>query len=166
MGEDLVDIYHGDVLEFDMTNIFPEDLVTPWDADPPNIHIIGNLPFNVSTPLIFRWIQQIANGTGVWRYGRVPLTLTFQHEVAERMVAPIMDKQRSRMSIICQNWCDLRFDYSIHGKAFVPPPDVCVGVVCFRPRKVPVVDVPYVYLNKVVRHIFHYRQKLARKGAW
>ena len=166
LGEDLVDIYHGDVLKFDMTNIFPEHLITPWDGEHPNIHIIGNLPFNVSTPLVFQWIRDISMRSGAWRYGRVPMTLTFQHEVAERMVAPIMNKQRSRMSIITQNWCDLRFDYSINGKAFVPPPDVNVGVVCFEPRNEPIVDVSYEHLNKVVRNIFHYRQKYVHRGAW
>ena len=149
-----------------MSKLFPEDQVTSWDDEPPNIHIIGNLPFNVSTPLIFRWIRDISLQQGAWCYGRVPLTLTFQREVGERMVAQILDAQRSRMSIITQFYCDVSLLYLIRGDCFVPKPKVDVAVVKFVPRIQPIMDVPYDYMNKLVRHIFHYRQKYVHKGAW
>lgn len=44
------------------------------------------------------------------------MTLTFQKEVAERMVAPIMTKERSRLSIMCQNWCKVEHKFNISGK--------------------------------------------------
>ena len=48
------------------------------------------------------------------------------------------------------------------GKSFVPPPDVDVGVVHFIPRKRPLIDVPFPLVQKVCRHLFHYRQKHCR----
>ncbi len=47
-------IHLGDVLRFDMSNIFPEEAAKPWDEETPNIYIIGNLPFGVATPLIIK----------------------------------------------------------------------------------------------------------------
>lgn len=46
------------------------------------------------------------------------MTLTFQKEVAERMVAPIMSQERSRLSIMCQNWCRVEHKFNIQGKTY------------------------------------------------
>lgn len=74
----------------------------------PRLCVIGNLPFNISTPLISQWLHDIAERRGIWRYGRVPLTLTFQKEVAERLAADVWDEQRSRLSVMSQAYCDVR----------------------------------------------------------
>jgi dimethyladenosine transferase 1, mitochondrial len=50
-----------------------------------------------------------------WTYGRVPMTLTFQKEVAERIVAPPKDKQRCRLSLMSQAWCDVDMKFLIKG---------------------------------------------------
>lgn len=47
------------------------------------------------------------------------LTLTFQKEVAERMVAPIMSQERSRLSVMCQNWCRVEHKFNIQGKTVI-----------------------------------------------
>jgi|SRR6218665_864303 len=160
----IMQIYHDDILKFNLDKVFPAELGADWSAPPPNLHIIGNLPFSVSTPLIIRWLKDISTRDGAWSRGRVPLTLTFQKEVAERMVAPAMQPGRCRLSIMCQNWCHVQHRFTIPGRAFVPAPDVDVGVVHFTPRIEPVIDLPFGLVEKLTRHVFHYRQKMCKRG--
>lgn len=119
--------FHADALTFDMNNLFPNEYIKSWDDEPPNIHIIGNLPFNISTPLIFRYMEAISNRTSAWRYGRTKLTLTFQKEVAERMVATVNSEQRCRVSIDVQNWCDVKLKHVIPGNS-------CIYLISFKSR--------------------------------
>ncbi|XP_074640367.1 dimethyladenosine transferase 1, mitochondrial-like [Tubulanus polymorphus] len=154
-----LDINIGDVLRFNMVDLFPKELSKPWHDESPDIHIIGNLPFSVSTPLIIKWLEAIAAQTGAWSYGRTKLTLTFQKEVTERMVAGPNNIQRSRLSIMCQNYCKVYRKFVLAGSVFVPPPDVDVGVVHFVPRVEPQIKVPFKILEKVVRLVFQHRNK-------
>ena len=161
-----MDIYHADILRFDTDNLtFPEDLARRWDDDCPNLHIIGNLPFNISTPLIIKWLSNISERKGLWKYGRTPLILTFQKEVADRMVAPMVGDHRCRLSLICQYLCDVKVLFNIPGKAFVPSPKVDVSVVKFEPLKRPLInEVPFSVVSKVLQHVFHYRRKKITRG--
>lgn len=53
-------VYKGDVLTFNMGSMFNEDKRREWPEPPPNIHLIGNLPFSVATRLIILWLQDIS----------------------------------------------------------------------------------------------------------
>lgn len=92
------------------------------------------------------------------------MTLTFQKEVAERMIAPILNDQRCRLSVMCQYLCDVRHVFTIPGRLFVPEPDVDVGVVHFTPHVQPKINAPFEYVEKLLRHVFHYRQKKCKHG--
>lgn len=184
-------ILMGDVMSFDMGNIFPEGLRCEWEEGEiyrdwnqliideeeevkipkkkwrpvrykgkvPKIYIVGNLPFNISTALLIRWLRDISERRNVWSYGRISMTLTFQKEVAERIVAEIGDPQRCRLSVMCQNWCYVDHKFTIPGSAFVPKPKVDVGVVRLVPRPTPIIPLPFHLVEKVVRTIFSSRQK-------
>lgn len=105
----------GDILNYDFENKFPLTISNEWRDIPPPIHLIGNLPFSVSTYLIIKWLHAISEKRSAWSYGRTCMTLTFQKEVAERMVAPVMHKQRCRLSVMCQLWCNVKHKFTIPG---------------------------------------------------
>lgn len=56
-SEGRMSIVWGDVLSHNLANVFPAEAGRDWNDKPPNIHIIGNLPFNIATPLIIRWLN-------------------------------------------------------------------------------------------------------------
>ncbi|VDK33324.1 unnamed protein product [Taenia asiatica] len=172
-----MDIYRGDILKVNTGDIFhvtnmhqPETwgsgvndvepklnkvstaLIEASVGRPPRVRIIGNLPFSTSTALLISWLDNIATRRQIWRLGRVPMTLTFQKEVCERLVADVWDEQRSRLSV--------QFLKEIPGSAFVPQPKVDAGVVRLIPLPRPLISAPFPYVEKLVRHAFQFRQKL------
>ncbi|CAL8271872.1 unnamed protein product [Merluccius merluccius] len=157
-------IVHGDILTYRMDRGFPAVISKSWEEDPPNLHIIGNLPFNVSTPLIIKWLEYMANRTGPFTFGRTRLTLTFQKEVAERLTASAASRQRSRLSVMAQYLCTVHSCFTIPGRAFVPKPEVDVGVVHFTPLARPQIQQPFKLVEKVVRNAFQFRRKYCYKG--
>ncbi|XP_048210309.1 dimethyladenosine transferase 1, mitochondrial [Perognathus longimembris pacificus] len=157
-------IVHGDVLTFKLEKAFPQSVKRNWEDDPPKLHIIGNLPFSVSTPLIIKWLENISLKNGPFAYGRTQMTLTFQKEVAERLVATKGSKQRSRLSIMAQYLCDVKHLFTIPGQAFVPKPEVDVGVVHFTPLVQPRIQQPFKLVEKVVQNAFQFRRKYCHRG--
>ncbi|XP_060736522.1 dimethyladenosine transferase 1, mitochondrial isoform X2 [Tachysurus vachellii] len=159
-----VRIVHGDVLTYGMDTAFPPHITKEWEDEPPDLHIIGNLPFSVSTPLIIKWLEEMSNRTGPFAFGRTRLTLTFQKEVAERLTASAGSRQRSRLSIMAQYLSTVNTCFTIPGRAFVPKPDVDVGVVHFTPLVKPRIQQPFKLVEKVVRNVFQFRRKHCHKG--
>lgn len=111
-----LDVHLGDAKYFDMHSLFPPYCARPWQKMTPKVNIVGNLPFNVSLGLLLKWLEQISKKSGPWQLGRVPLTLTFQHEVAERILADVDSEHRCRLSIMSQYLCKIKYRYHIPGK--------------------------------------------------
>ena len=114
-----MEVIYDDIMRVNMENLFPEEEKKSWEDHCPNIHIIGNLPFNVSTPLIIKWLHAISERRGPWSMGRTRMTLTFQKEVAERLVADVTEDQRCRLSIMAQAWTHPQLQFIIPGMSFL-----------------------------------------------
>ncbi|XP_078505309.1 dimethyladenosine transferase 1, mitochondrial [Lissotriton helveticus] len=157
-------IVHGDILTYKMERAFPSQLRKAWEDDLPDVHIIGNLPFSVSTPLIIKWLENIANRDGPFTYGRTQMTLTFQKEVAERLTASTGSRQRSRLSVMSQYLCTVHDCFTIPGRAFIPKPKVDVGVIHFTPLIEPQINQPFKLVEKVVQSVFQFKRKYCHRG--
>jgi len=154
-----MEIHLGDALEFPMLVTAAGVAARPWHEARPDLTLMGNLPFNVSTPLLIRWLNDIAGRSGLWSLGRVPATLTFQLEVGQRLSAPPGHPARSRLSVVAQNWTAVHHNFNIPGQAFVPAPEVDVAVITLNPLKVPYIDLPFATFNKVVTTVFQGKRK-------
>ena len=69
---------------------------------------------------------------GLWQYGRTPLTLAFQKEVADRMVAPMLGAQRCRLSLICQCLCDIDLLFTMTSNASSPYLHLALSLIIFN----------------------------------
>ncbi|KAN0012198.1 hypothetical protein ACTFIU_007496 [Dictyostelium citrinum] len=135
--------------------------ITDW-KDKSKVKIIGNLPFNVGTHLMLKWIRQIAPRQGLYEFGRVPMYLMFQKELSDRICAQVGTEEYSRLSVMVQQVCQPSTVYTIPGSAFVPPPKVDASVVAIEPRIKPLGDEPikdHHYFEFVCRELFSQRRK-------
>ena len=120
-------------------------------------HIVANLPYNVGTALLLRWLG------GPWPPWWSSLTLMFQREVAERIVAKPDTEHYGRLSVAAQWRCTPRIAMAVHRSAFVPPPKVASAVVHIVPAKQPSGVDPAV-LERLTAAAFGQRRKMLRSS--
>ncbi|KAI1722302.1 ribosomal RNA adenine dimethylase domain-containing protein [Ditylenchus destructor] len=159
---DRMHIHKGDILKTDIGSIWKDagaEKLAWYDEELPPLNIIGNLPFNIATPLIIKYLREMSQRTGPWEFGRVPLTLSFQWEVASRMIADVGSDERSRLSIVAQYVSDPKIVMRLGGSSFVPRPEVDVGLVRFVPRTEPLIPAPFEVVSKVATHVFIFKNK-------
>ncbi|XP_073893417.1 dimethyladenosine transferase 1, mitochondrial isoform X2 [Macaca fascicularis] len=82
----------------------------------------------------------------------------------QRLAANTGSKQRSRLSVMAQYLCNVRHIFTIPGRAFVPKPEVDVGVVHFTPLIQPKIEQPFKLVEKVVQNVFQFRRKYCHRG--
>jgi len=120
--------------------------------------IVANLPYNVGTALLLRWL-----GGQDWPPWWRSLTLMFQREVAERIVAAPGSEHYGRLSVAAQWRCRARIAMNVHRSAFVPPPKVTSAVVHIVPEKMPE-GVRAEVVEKVTAAAFGQRRKMLRQS--
>ncbi|HVL78400.1 MAG TPA: 16S rRNA (adenine(1518)-N(6)/adenine(1519)-N(6))-dimethyltransferase RsmA [Sphingomicrobium sp.] len=121
-------------------------------------HVVANLPYNIGTALLLRWL-----GADPWPPWWRSLTLMFQKEVAERIVARPGSEHYGRLSIAAQWRARPRIALNVHRSAFVPPPKVASAVVHILPAPMPQGVDPRT-LERITAAAFQQRRKMLRSS--
>ncbi|MAE91203.1 MULTISPECIES: 16S rRNA (adenine(1518)-N(6)/adenine(1519)-N(6))-dimethyltransferase RsmA [Salipiger] len=143
---DRLEVISGDALQID-----------PLAHLTPPIAICANLPYNVGTELLVRWLTP-EDWPPFWQ----TLTLMFQREVAERIVAQPGSKAYGRLAVLAQWRAEARIVLSLPPGAFTPPPKVSSAVVHLRALPEPRFPAERAVLERVVAAAFNQRRKMLR----
>jgi 16S rRNA (adenine1518-N6/adenine1519-N6)-dimethyltransferase len=120
-------------------------------------HVVANLPYNVGTALLLRWLA------GPWPPWWSSLTLMFQREVADRIVARAGSEHYGRLSVAAQWRSTPRIAMAVNRSAFVPPPKIASAVVHVVPAEEPAGVDPKV-LEQLTAAAFGQRRKMLRSS--
>jgi 16S rRNA (adenine1518-N6/adenine1519-N6)-dimethyltransferase len=142
-----LEVIEGDALTVDMTKLATG-----------RVQIAANLPYNIATPLLLGWLKSEA-----WPPFYERMTLMFQREVAERIVATPEDDSYGRLSVICGWRAEARILFDISPKAFTPAPKVTSSVVELLPRTAPL-PADRATLEQVSAAAFGQRRKMLRQS--
>ena len=141
------EVIYGDALKTDLTNIGKDGFA-----------VCSNLPYNVGTELLIGWMHKIANGEKI-----KSLTLMFQKEVAQRIIANVGDGQYGRLSVLCNLIADTKILFDVPNTAFVPRPKVQSAVVQIIPNKNKIKQIEDISkLEKLTAKLFGMRRKMIR----
>lgn len=142
-----LNIIQKDALELDLSTISSVD---------EKITIISNLPYNIGTELIVRWLKQ--------SYLISSMTLMLQKEVVDRIRAKSGIKSYSRLSVICQLVCDVEKVFDVSRKAFYPMPKVESSIIKLTPKQ-PYISLDLIQkLEEVTRLAFMQRRKMLKSS--
>jgi 16S rRNA (adenine1518-N6/adenine1519-N6)-dimethyltransferase len=123
------------------------------------IRIASNLPYNVGTMLLVKWLT-----AETWPPFWQSLTLMFQREVAERLVAKPSTKAYGRLSVLTQWRAKAKILFDVSPRAFTPPPSITSSVVRIEPLAEPVAPARLSDLEKVTAAGFGHRRKMLRQS--
>ena len=135
-------LIQADILRVDLATL---DLPPPW-------RVVGNLPYNISTPLMFHLLQ--------WSDRIEDMHFMLQKEVAQRIIAAPDNKHYGRLSVMMQYHCETEYLFDVPPGCFKPPPKVDSGIIRLRPHvrpPFPVADVDR--LAAIVQSAFGQRRK-------
>ncbi len=150
---DRLTVIEADALAMDWASPPP-----PSPAPAPTTRIIANLPYNIATPLLLRWLS-----VKPWPPWYDALVLMFQREVAERIVARPGDKQYGRLAVMVGWLTEAKIMFDVTPSAFVPPPKVTSSVVRLVPRATPL-PCDLTVLERVTAAAFGQRRKMLRQS--
>ncbi|WP_292894364.1 MULTISPECIES: 16S rRNA (adenine(1518)-N(6)/adenine(1519)-N(6))-dimethyltransferase RsmA [unclassified Nitratireductor] len=145
-----LDVVSGDAMETDFADLAPHAAG--------EVRIVANLPYNIGTELLVRWLTP-----ETWPPFYASMTLMFQREVAQRIVAQPGDKSYGRLGVLAGWRTEARIAFDLPPQAFTPPPKVTSSVVHIVPRATPLAVDP-AKLAKVTEAAFGQRRKMLRQS--
>ena len=146
---------HFNVVQADALNTSIPQLLKSMDQQG-HYHIVANLPYNIGTELLIRWIADINNIASI--------TVMLQKEVVDRMRAKVGGSDYGRLAIILQSCFEVQELFRISPQAFIPPPKVFSSVAYLKPKQnIPSSDVLKT-LEKLTAMAFCYRRKMLRSS--
>lgn len=141
-------IHQADALKFDFAQ-----LASPEKP----LRVVGNLPYNISTPLIFHLLS--------YQDKIADMHFMLQKEVVQRMAAGTSEEHYGRLGIMCQYYCDVEYLFGVGPDSFNPAPKVESAIVRLIPHKtLPLIAESAKMLDKVVRTAFQQRRKTLRNA--
>lgn len=144
-----LEILEIDALKYELTDI----------KETKNLKIISNLPYNIGTELLVKWLTP-----EIWPPIWNDMTLMFQKEVAERIVAQPGTKAYGRLSVLAQWRSDVKIEMTVTPEAFRPKPKVHSSVVCIKATKKPKYYANQKILENLVKAGFGQRRKMIRSS--
>lgn len=141
-------VIEGDALKIDHNTLM---LDAPF-------HVLSNLPYNVGTALFVRWL-----GGEAWPPQWQSLTLMFQREVADRIVAAAGDDAYGRLAVLAQWRAEAKLAMKVHRSAFTPPPKVMSAIVHVTPQEM-LEGVSARMLERLTEAAFGQRRKMLRQS--
>jgi 16S rRNA (adenine1518-N6/adenine1519-N6)-dimethyltransferase len=150
VAEDRLRVVEADALSVDETALLAEH------APGLPAKIVANLPYNVATPLLVKWL------TGP--FTSAAMALMFQKEVADRIAAQAGDAAYGRLSVLAQAVCEARVPMTLPARAFTPPPKVDSAVVRLTPRPDRPSPGTLSALERVTAAAFGQRRKMLRSS--
>ena len=118
--------------------------------------VIANLPYNISTLLLVKWLKNISEFSA--------LTLMFQKEVADRIMAPIRTKDYGRLSVLAQLQCHITKLFDLNPECFTPAPKVWSSVLLFTPKETSLTKTEIKKLESLTSQAFSMRRKMIRQS--
>ena len=145
-----------EVVSHDAMKVDEPKLLAQFNAAPP-VRVAANLPYNIATALLVKWLT-VADWPPFWS----SLTLMFQREVAERLVAAPGSSQYGRLSVIGQWRTRSRIVFDVDRHAFTPAPNVTSSLVRLDPLTSPCGEARVADLERVTAALFGQRRKMVR----
>ncbi len=147
-------LIENDILKYDFSDIEAEQF-----------KIVGNLPYNISSPILFHLAGELNNPNHPLRQRIQHATLMVQKEVGERICAKPNEKGYNALTIAVQYWFETNYEFTVPNHSFHPQPKVESAIITLSPRLEPLTPISDLNdFSRLIKAAFHQRRKTLRNA--